>query len=79
MESGNRDLETLTRNQTILLERIEAQITRLRGQHEDSTEESRRFFTDMRSFRRWMITMTIVIVVLLGATVGMLAFLIIHP
>ena len=79
LESGNRDLETLTRNHTILLERIEEQITRLRGQHEDSTEESRRFFTDMRSFRRWMITMTIVIVVLLGATVGMLAFLIIHP
>jgi hypothetical protein len=78
IETSARDLETLTRNQTIQLERIEQQVARLRAFHEESVEENHRFFADMRSFRRWMIIMTIVMVVLLGASAGMLAFIVAH-
>jgi hypothetical protein len=78
IENSTRDLETLTRNQTIQLERIEQQLARLRVQHEDSVAENYRFFADMRSFRRWMIVMTIVTVVILGASAGMLVFIVIH-
>ena len=78
IETSTRDLETLTRNQTIQLERIEQQLAHLRAFHEESVEENHRFFADMRSFRRWMIITTIVLVVLLGASAGMLAFIVIN-
>jgi hypothetical protein len=78
IETSTRELETLTRNQTIQLERIEQQLARLRALQEESVEENFRFFADMRSFRRWMVIMTIVMVVLLGASAGMLAFIVMH-
>jgi len=78
IETSTRDLETLARNQTIQLERIEQQLARLRAFHEESVEENHRFFADMRSFRRWMIITTIVMVVLLGASAGMLVFIVIN-
>ena len=79
IETSTRDLETLTRNQTLQLARIEEQIARLRAAHESSVEESRTFRADQRTFRRWMMGITIIIVVLLGASVGILAYLVFHP
>lgn len=79
IETSSRDLETLSRNQTLQLARIEEQIARLRAAHEESFEESRAFRADQRTFRRWMMGVTIVIVVLLGASVGLLAYLVFRP
>ncbi len=79
MQTGSRDLEVQVRNQAIQLERIEQQMGRLRVVHENSIEESRRLFTDIRSLRKWMITMAVVIVVLLLATTGMVAYLMTRP
>ena len=75
---GSRDLEVQARNQALQLERIEQQMGRLRVVHENSIEDSRRLLADIRSLRRWMITMAIAIVVLLLATAGMVAFLVIR-
>ena len=79
MQTGRRDLEVQARNQALQLERIEQQMGRLRVVHENSIEESRRLFADMRSLRRWMLTMAVVMVVLLLITVGMVTYLLIHP
>ncbi len=78
MQTGSRDLEVQARNQALQLERIEQQMGRLRVVHENSIEESRRLLAEIRSLRRWMLAMAIVMVVLLVATVGMVAFLVIH-
>ena len=78
MQTGSRELEVMTRNHAVQLERIEQQMTRLRAIHENSLEESRIFFSDMRSLRRWLITMGILLVLLLLATGGMVAYLVIH-
>jgi hypothetical protein len=78
MQTGNRELEVMTRNHAVQLERIEQQMTRLRAVHENSLEESRLFFSDMRSLRRWVISMGIVLVLLVFATGAMVAFLIMH-
>ncbi len=78
MQTGSRDLEVQVRNQAFQLERIEQQMGRLRVVHENSIEESRRLFADVRSLRRWILIMAIVIVVLLLVTAGMVTFLFIH-
>jgi hypothetical protein len=78
MQTGNRELEVMTRNHAVQLERIEQQMTRLRAVHENSLEESRLFFSDMRSLRRWVISMGIVLILLVLVTGGMVAFLVIH-
>jgi hypothetical protein len=75
IQTGSRDLEVQARNQALQLDRIEQQMGRLRVVHENSIEESRRFFADVRSLRRWMLAMAIVMVVLLLATAGMVTFL----
>lgn len=79
MRTGQRDLEVQARNQALQLERIEQQMGRLRVVHENSIEESRRLFADLRSLRHWLITMSVVIAVLFLATAGMVAFLVIRP
>jgi hypothetical protein len=78
MQTSSRDLEVQARNQAFQLERIEQQMSRLRVVHENSIEESRRLFDDVRSLRRWMLVMAVVMVVLLLATAGMVTFLFIH-
>lgn len=78
MKTGSRDLEVQARNQGLQLERIEQQMGRLRVVHENSIEESRRLLADVRSLRRWMLVMAVVMVVLLLATAGMVTFLLIH-
>jgi hypothetical protein len=78
IQNGSRDLEVQARNQALQLERIEQQMGRLRVVHENSIEESRRLYADIRSLRRWILAMAIAIVVLLLATTGMLAYLVIH-
>ena len=79
MRTGQRDLEVQARNQALQLERIEQQMGRLRVVHENSIEESRRLFADLRSLRHWLITVSVVIAVLFLATAGMVAFLVIRP
>jgi hypothetical protein len=79
MQTGSRDLEVQARNQALQLERIEQQMARLRVVHENSIEETRSLAAGMKSLRRWLLTFAIVIVVLLLASVGMAAFLVIHP
>jgi hypothetical protein len=79
VQTSTRDVETLARNQALQLERMEEQLARMRVLYEVNIEEGRRFSADMRSFRRWMIAMTVVVVVLLGASVGILVFLVMHP
>ena len=59
MQTGSRDLEVQARNQALQLERIEQQMGRLRVVHENSIEESRKLFAEIRSLRRWMIAMAI--------------------
>jgi hypothetical protein len=78
VQTGSRELEVQARNQALQLERIEQQMGRLRAVHENSVEESRRLYADIRSLRRWMFAMAIVMVVLLLATAGMVTFLVIH-
>jgi hypothetical protein len=76
IQTDNRELGFQTRNQAIQLERLEQQMSRLRVVHENSMEESRRLFAEMRSLRRWLFVMAILIVVLLLASAGMVAFLV---
>jgi hypothetical protein len=78
VQTGSRDLEVQARNQALLLERIEQQMARLRVVHENSIEESRRLFADVRSFRRWILAMAVVMGVVLLATAGMVTFLFVH-
>jgi hypothetical protein len=78
MQTGNRELEVMTRNHAVQLERIELQMTRLRAVHENSLEESRLFFADMRSLRRWLISMGIVLMLLVLVTGSLAAYLVLH-
>lgn len=71
IETGTRDLEAQARNQALQLERIEQQIGRLRVVHENSIEESRRFYTEFQYLRRLLMGMSIVMCVLLLATITM--------
>jgi hypothetical protein len=79
MQTSTRDLEVQARNQALQLERIEQQMARLRVVHENSIEETRSLAAGMKLLRRWMLTFAIVIVLLLLASVGMAAFMLIHP
>ena len=78
MQTSSRDLEVQARNQALQLERIEQQMGRLREVHENSTEESRKLVAEISALRRVFLTMSIVMAVLLGATVGMVAYLLIR-
>ena len=69
IETGTRDLETQARNQALQLERIEQQMGRLQLLHENSMEESRRLYTEFQSLRRLLMGMSIVMCVLLLATI----------
>ena len=79
MQTGTRDLEVQARNQALQLERIEQQMARLRVVHENSIEESRALTAELRSFRRSMLIIAIVAVVLLAACAGMIVFLVVRP
>jgi hypothetical protein len=78
MQTSSRDLEVQARNQALQLERIEQQMGRLRVVHESSIEESRKLVAEISALRRVFLTMSIVMAVLLGATVGMVAYLVIR-
>jgi hypothetical protein len=78
MQTSSRDLEVQARNQALQLERIEQQMGRLRVVHENSIEESRKLVGEISALRRVFLTMSIVMAVLLGATVGMVAYLLIR-
>ena len=78
MQTSSRDLEVQSRNQALQLERIEQQMGRLRVVHENSIEESRKLVAEISALRRVFLTMAIVMAVLLGATVGMVAYLLIR-
>jgi hypothetical protein len=79
MQTSSRDLEVQARNQALQLERIEQQMAALRVVHENSLEESRILFAELRSFRRSIFAIALVMVVLLAACVGMTVFLVIRP
>jgi hypothetical protein len=78
MQTSGRDLEVQARNQALQLERIEQQMGRLRVVHESSIEESRKLVAEIGALRRVFLTMSIVMAVLLGATVGMVAYLVVR-
>jgi hypothetical protein len=78
MQTSSRDLEVQARNQALQLERIEQQMGRLRVVQENSIEESRKLVAEISALRRVFLTMSIVMAVLLGATVGMVAYLVIR-
>ena len=78
MQTSSRDLEVQARNQALQLERIEQQMGRLRVVHENSMEESRKLVGEISALRRVFLTMSIVMAVLVGATVGMVAYLLIR-
>ena len=79
MQTGNRDLEVQARNQALQMERIEAQMARLRVAHEASTEESRQVHNELRTLRRSLIAMGIVLIVLVLITAVLVSFLLIRP
>lgn len=78
IKTGTRDLETQARNQALQLEQIEQQMGRLRTVHENSIEESRRLYTEFQSLRRLLMGMSIVMCVLLLATITMATLLLIR-
>jgi len=78
MQTSSRDLEVQARNQALQLERIEQQMGRLRVVHENSIEESRKLVAEISALRRVFLTMSIVMAVLLGATVGMVTYLLVR-
>jgi hypothetical protein len=78
MQTSTRDLEVQARNQALQLERIEQQMGQLRVVHQDSMEESRKLVAEIGALRRVFLTMSIVMTVLLGATVGMVTYLLIR-
>ena len=78
MRDGNRDLEVQARNQALQLERIEQQMARLRVVQENSMEEDRKLFSEIRSLRSSLFAVAILLVVLLLVSVGLLTFLVIH-
>ncbi len=78
IQTGNRDLEVQMRNQALQLERIEQQMASLRAFYENNIEENRRLFAAVQTLRQWILITAIVLGVMLGATAGMVAFLLIH-
>ncbi len=78
-QTGNRELEVQARNQALQMERIEAQMARLRVAHEIAAEQSSRLADEMRALRRSLFVIGILIVVLLLITAALVSFLLIHP
>jgi hypothetical protein len=78
VQTSTRDLEVQARNQALQLERIEQQIGRLQVVHENSLEESRKLGAEISALRRVFLTLAIVMAVLLGATVGMVTYLVVR-
>jgi hypothetical protein len=78
VQTSSRDLEVQARNQALQLERIAQQMGRLRAVHENSMEESRKLVAEISALRRVFLVMSIVMAVLLGATVGMVTYLLIR-
>jgi hypothetical protein len=79
MQTGSRDLEVQARNQALQMERIEAQMARLRTAQETAGEESRKVYDEIRTLRRLLLGMGILTIVLLLITAGLVSFLLIHP
>jgi hypothetical protein len=79
MQTGSRDLEAQARNQALQMERIEAQMARLRTAHETAAEDSRKVYEEIRTLRRLLLAMGILTIVLLLITAGLVSFLLIHP
>jgi hypothetical protein len=78
MQTSTRDLEVQARNQALQLERIEQQVGRLQVVQENSMEESRKLVAEISALRRVFLALTIVMAVLLGATVGMVTYLVVR-
>jgi hypothetical protein len=78
MQTSTRDLEVQARNQALHLERIEQQMGQLRVIQENSVEESRKLVAEISTLRRVFLTVAIVMAVLLGATVGMVTYLVVR-
>jgi hypothetical protein len=78
MQTSTRDLEVQARNQALHLERIEQQMGQLRVVHENSIEETRKLVAEISALRRVFLTLAIVMAVLLGATVGMVTYLVVR-
>ncbi len=78
MQTSTRDLEVQARNQALHLERIEQQMGQLRVVQENSLEETRKLVAEVSALRRVFLALTIVMAVLLGATVGMVTYLVVR-
>jgi hypothetical protein len=78
MQTSSRDLEVQARNQALQLERIEQQMGHLRVVQENSMEESRKLVAEISALRRVFLALTIIMAVLLGATVGMVTYLVVR-
>src|ERR1700733_3871641 len=78
MQTSTRDLEVQARNQALQLERIEQQMGRLQVVHENTITESRKLVAEISALRRVFLALAIVMAVLLGATVGMVTYLVIR-
>jgi len=78
MQTSTRDLEVQARNQALQLERIEQQMGQLRVVQENNIEESRKLVAEISALRRVFLILSVVLAVLLGATVGMVAYLVIR-
>jgi hypothetical protein len=78
VRTSGRDLEVQARNQALQLERIEQQMSRLRVVQENSIEESRKLLAEVSSLRSWILGASIVMLVLLVATIVMVTVLLMH-
>ena len=78
MQTSSRDLEVQARNQALQLERIEQQMGQLRVVQENNIEDSRKLVAEISALRRVFLILSVVLAVLLGATVGMVAYLVIR-
>ncbi len=78
MQTSTRDLEVQARNQALQLERMEQQMGRLQVVQENTMEESRKLVAEISALRRVFLALTIVMAVLLGATVGMVTYLVVR-
>lgn len=79
VQTGNRDLEVQARNQALQMERIEAQMARMRVAHENAAEETSRLYAEVRTLRRTLLAMGVTTIVILLITAGLVSFLLIHP
>jgi hypothetical protein len=78
IQTGSRELETLSRNHSLQLERVEEQLIHLQADHQRTVLETRSFFAEMRAFRLWMLRITLAIAILVGAVAGMTIYLLVR-